>query len=55
MLDSHGQLNISDSEWTVFLEDLQETFDKFEVSNAERDELISIIDSTKGDIVIGKS
>ena len=55
MHESHEHLNISDEEWEVFMEDLQKTFDKFHVPQAERDEVVAIIESTKEDIVVRKS
>ena len=55
MHESHEHLNISDEEWEAFMEDLQKTFDKFHVPQAERDEVVAIIESTKEDIVVRKS
>jgi hemoglobin len=51
MYDSHFHLDITDPEWQAFLDDLQQTFDKFQVPPAERAELFAIVDSTKKDIV----
>ena len=55
MYDSHVDLKISDEEWQAFMDDLGQTFDKFGVPQPERGELIAIVESTKGDIVIPKS
>ena len=55
MKESHEHLNISSEEWDVFMVDLQQTFDKFEVPEAEREELVAIVESTKEDIVMRKS
>lgn len=52
MRDSHAHLDITDFEWQSFLDDLQKTFDKFEVPAAERAELLAIVESTKSDIVM---
>jgi hemoglobin len=52
MYDSHAHLDISEGEWQAFLDDLRQTFDKFEIPDAERRELLAIIDSTKKDIVV---
>lgn len=52
MYDSHFHLNITESEWQAFLEDLRQTLDKFQVPAAERNEIFAIVDSTKKDIVI---
>ena len=51
MHDSHAHLNISESEWQAFLDDLTQTFDKFQVPAVERAEVLAIVNSTKGDIV----
>lgn len=53
MRDSHSELGITAGEWEAFLDDLQQTFDRFGVSIAERRELLAIVESTKADIVIG--
>ena len=55
MRDSHEHLNISAEEWEAFMIDLDQTFDKFQVPQAEREEIVAIVESTKGDIVIRKS
>ncbi len=53
MRDSHQHLNISATEWDAFMDDLQQTLDKFKVPIAEQAELKAIVQSTYGDIVIG--
>ena len=53
MFDSHAHLGITESEWQAFLDDLNQTFDKFGVPAQERSELHAIVASTKGDIVRG--
>ena len=55
MADSHRHLNITPKEWDAFMDDFQQTMDKFKVPAAERGELKAIVDSTYGDIVIGKA
>jgi hemoglobin len=52
MHDSHAHLDITEGEWQAFLDDLQQTFDKFQVPAGERQELLAIVESTKGDIVL---
>lgn len=52
MRDSHAHLEITDFEWQSFLDDLRQTFDKFDVPAAERAELLAIVESTKSDIVL---
>ena len=52
MRDSHAHLDITEFEWQSFLDDLRQTFDKFDVPTAERAELLAIVESTKSDIVL---
>jgi hemoglobin len=54
MLDSHRDLNISPTEWDGFMDDLQQTLDKFNVPSTEQAELKAIVNSTYGDIVVVK-
>jgi len=55
MRESHEHLKITPKEWEAFMDDLQQTLDKFSVPAAEQAELKAIVNSTYGDIVIGKS
>jgi hypothetical protein len=43
---------ITAAEWEAFLDDLQQTLDKFAVQEAEQAEIKAIIDSTRIDIVV---
>jgi hemoglobin len=52
MKDSHQNLNITSAEWEAFLDDLQQTLDKFGVPQAEQAELKAIVASTRDDIVV---
>ena len=52
MKDSHQQLMITPTEWDAFLDDLQQTLDKFAVPEAEQAELKAIVVSTRTDIVV---
>ena len=52
MRESHEHLGITSGEWEAFLDDLRQTFDHFAVPAAERAELLAIVESTKGDIVV---
>jgi hemoglobin len=52
MAESHRHLNITPAEWDAFMDDLQQTLDKFKVPAAEQAELRAIVQSTYGDIVI---
>lgn len=51
MLDSHAHLQITENEWLAFLDDLRQTFERFQVPMQERQELLAIVNSTKKDIV----
>jgi hemoglobin len=55
MADSHRHLNITPQEWDAFMDDLQQTLDKFKVPPSEQAELRAIVQSTYGDIVITKA
>jgi hemoglobin len=52
MFDSHAHLEITESEWQAFLDDLNQTFNAFQVPETERRELLAIVESTKSDIVL---
>jgi hemoglobin len=52
MGDAHRHLMISEDEWQAFMDDVQETLNKLEVPEPERQELIAIIESTKEAIVV---
>ena len=51
MRDSHHHLQITDPEWTAFLDDFQQTLDKFHVPEQEQSELKAIVESVRPDIV----
>ena len=55
MADSHRHLNITPQEWEAFMDDFQQTLDKFKVPAAEQAELRAIVQSTYGDIVSAKA
>jgi len=52
MKESHEKLKITDGEWRAFMDDFQQTLDKFQVPPREQAELKAIVDSTKADIVV---
>ena len=52
MRDAHQHLKITAAEWDAFLNDFQQTLDKFGVPVTEQNELKAIVASTRGDIVI---
>jgi hemoglobin len=51
MRESHQHLLITATEWEAFLDDLEQTLDKFGVPPAEQAELKAIVASTRADIV----
>jgi hemoglobin len=51
MGESHKHLKITEGEWAAFCKDFDDTMAKFNVPEAERNELFAIVESTKGDIV----
>ena len=55
MKESHEKLNISQAEWDAMVTDFKATLDKFNVPQREQQELITIVDSTKNDIVRSSS
>jgi hemoglobin len=52
MVDSHSHLKITGEEWEAFLDDFQQTLDKFKVPAEEQAELKVIVNSTRSDIVV---
>jgi hemoglobin len=52
MGDSHRDLMITEAEFQAFMDDFQQTLDKFQVPQAERDELNAIVESTKDGVVV---
>jgi hemoglobin len=53
MDESHRHLLITAGEWQAFIDDLQQTLDKFAVPDAEQAEVKALVDSTRSAIVIG--
>ncbi len=47
----HKGMRISQSDWSAFLGHLDATLDAFRVPQAERDEVVAFVESTKADIV----
>lgn len=52
MGDSHRHLMITEEEWQAFVEDFQQTLDKFAVPEPEQQDLKAIVESTKESIVV---
>jgi hemoglobin len=55
MKESHEKLNISQPEWDAMVVDFTATLNKFKVPQREQQELITIVGSTKNDIVRSSS
>ena len=51
MKESHEKLNISQAEWDAMVADFKATLNKFNVPQPEQQELITIVGTTKTDIV----
>ena len=54
MEDSHRDLRITATEWEAFIDDLNQSLDKFRVPPQERSELLAIVQSTRGAIVTAR-
>jgi hemoglobin len=52
MAESHAHLKITAAEWEAFMDDLQQSLDKFAVPAQEQAELKAIVNSTRSDIVV---
>ena len=52
MGDSHQHLMITEEEWLTFMDDLQQTLDKFGVPQPEQNEIKAIVESTHEAIVV---
>lgn len=51
MTEAHAKLNITEAQWNAMVADFKVTLAKFKVPQAEQDELIAIVATTKPDIV----
>lgn len=52
MGDSHRHLGITQDEWASFMDDLHQSFTRFQVPQPEQAELVAIVESTKDAIVV---
>jgi hemoglobin len=52
MGDTHRHLMITEEEWVAFMDDFQQSLDKFAVPQPEQEELTAIVESTKEAIVV---
>jgi len=53
MKDSHAHLNISEKDWDRMVEVFEQILERYGVPEAETNELLAIVGSTKSDIVAG--
>jgi hemoglobin len=51
MKESHDRLNINEAQWQAMVAAFRKTLDKFKVPAKEQEELITIVGTTKKDIV----
>ena len=51
METSHRGMRISESDWTVFIGHLNDTLSHFELADAEKNDVLGFIESTKSEIV----
>jgi len=52
MKDAHSRLHITQREWDAMVSDFVAVLDQYKVPKAEQSELLTIVGSTKGDIVV---
>ncbi len=52
MAEAHRNMMITGPEWDAFMHDLQQSLDLFKVPAEEQAELMAIVNSTRGDIVV---
>jgi hemoglobin len=52
---THSHLKITSKEWEAFLDDFQQTLDKFKVPAEEQAELKALVNSTRSDIVVASA
>ena len=55
MKESHATFQISPKEWDAALVDFRASLDRFKVPAAEQRELVAVVESTKGDIVVAEA
>jgi len=55
MEESHREMQITPDEWRAFMDDLNQTLDKFDVPEQERSEVVAIVETTRRDIVVEPS
>jgi len=48
---SHRGMGITDNDWTIFIDHLKATLEHFQVPDAEQQDVLTFIESTKVDII----
>lgn len=51
MLTTHKGMNISEPDWAAFMEHVDATLEVFKIPQAERDDLVALIEGTKANMV----
>jgi hemoglobin len=51
MTEAHTNMGVTNGEFDAFMEDLVATLDDFKVGKAEQDELLSLLNPMRGEIV----
>jgi hemoglobin len=49
---AHQHLKVTEAEWQALIQIFRDSMDNFKVPAKEQDEIIAIIDSTKGEIIV---
>lgn len=50
--EAHQHLNVTEKEWAALIKIFRDSMNSFKVPQKEQDEVIGIIESTKGDVVV---
>lgn len=50
--EAHQHLNVTEKEWNALIKIFRDSMNSFKVPQKEQDEVIGIIESTKGDVVL---
>lgn len=51
MASTHKGMNISDSDWSVFMEHVGATLEPFKIGGIDREDLVTFIQRSKADMV----
>jgi hemoglobin len=53
--EAHQHLNVTEKEWAALIKIFRDSMNSFKVPQKEQDEIIAIIESTKGDVVVASA